>query len=263
MEDTCTILSIQDSDKTMKSLRKLNSDIRIAFKPFVKSADYLDFLVRTNSEVSKSEETKFNKAFIKAKHIVGKSLEEIRTFRMDLVESSSYLSSASSERRKHRLDLLKKEAAIQKEKLKLEEEEIARKAEVNRKKQELEINLKLLKQENNFMEDESRDLPSLDLNSEDKENLTRKYIENLNLCESDTETPEPDRTIPIPTPFRPNQNFSKNNVPLRPSAPAFYPSNPRFTPQHVQYEPVPAVSQFRNLLSCFHNMLCLKMYFQI
>ena len=60
---------------------------------------------------------------------------------MDLVESSSYLSSASSERRKHRLDLLKKEAAIQKEKLKLEEEDIVRKAEVNRKKQELEINL--------------------------------------------------------------------------------------------------------------------------
>ena len=32
-------------------------------------------------------------------------------------------------------------------------------------------------------------------------------------------------------------------MPLRPSAPAFYPSNPRFTPQHVQYEPVPAVPQ--------------------
>ena len=79
---------------------------------------------------------------------------------MDLVESSSYLSSASSERRKHRLDFLKKEAAIQKEKLKLEEEEITHKAEVNRKKQELEINLKLLKQENELMEDESRDLPS-------------------------------------------------------------------------------------------------------
>ena len=50
---------------------------------------------------------------MKAKQIVEKSLEEIKTFRMDLVESSSYLSSASSERRKHRLDLLKKEAAIQ------------------------------------------------------------------------------------------------------------------------------------------------------
>ena len=149
----------------------------------MKSAeDYLDFLIRTNSEASKNEETKFNEVFVKAKQLVEKSLEEIKTFRMDLVESSSYLSSASSERRKHRLDLLKKEAAIQKEKLKLEEEEIARKAEVNRKKQELEINLKLLKQENIFMEDESRDFPSLDLNSEDKENRTKKYIENLNLC---------------------------------------------------------------------------------
>ena len=119
---------------------------------------------------------------MKAKQTVEKSLEEIKTFRMDLLESSSYLSSAYSERRKHRLDLSKKEAAIQKEKLKLEKEEITHKAEVNRKKQELEINLKLLKHENELMEDEFRDLPSLDLNWEDKENRTKKYIENLNLC---------------------------------------------------------------------------------
>ena len=143
---------------------------------------------------------------------------------MDLVESSSYLSSASSERRKHRRDLLKKEAAIQKEKLKLEEEDIVRKAEVNRKKQELEINLKLSKQENEFMEDESRDLPSLDLNSEDKENRTQKYIENLNLCESDTETAEPHRTRPMPT-FRPYKNFSENKVPLRPTQPSVLNNN--------------------------------------
>ena len=67
------------------------------------------------------------------------------------------------------IDILKKEAALQKEKLKLEEEEIARKADVNRKKEELEIDLQLPKQKKQFGEDESRDLPSLDLNSEDKE----------------------------------------------------------------------------------------------
>ena len=55
-----------------------------------------------------------------------------------------------------------------------------------------ETRTRLPKQENEFMEDESRDLPSLDLNSEDKKNRSRKYIENLNRCESDTETPEPD-----------------------------------------------------------------------
>ena len=60
--------------------------------------------------------------------------------------------------------------------MKLEKEEITHKAEVNRKKQELDINLKLLKQENEFMEDESRDLPFLNVNSEDKENRTQKYI---------------------------------------------------------------------------------------
>ena len=48
---------------------------------------------------------KFNEAFIKAKQIVEKSVEEKKTFRMNLVESAPYLSSASSERRKHRLDL--------------------------------------------------------------------------------------------------------------------------------------------------------------
>ena len=85
--------------------------------------------------------------------------------------------------------------------MEIEEEEIARKAEVNRKKQELEINLKL-KQIH-----EPRDLPSLDLNSEDKENRTRIYIKNLNLCESDTETPEPDRAIHIPITFRLNKIF--------------------------------------------------------
>ena len=53
MEDT--ILSIQDSDKFIKSLRKLDSDIRTTFEPYVKSAeDYLDFLIRRNSEASKS-----------------------------------------------------------------------------------------------------------------------------------------------------------------------------------------------------------------
>ena len=42
--------------------------------------NYLDFLIRTNSEASKSEETKFNEAFMKAKQIVEKSLEEIKHF---------------------------------------------------------------------------------------------------------------------------------------------------------------------------------------
>ena len=90
--------------------------------------NYLEFLIRTKSEASKSEKTKFIEAFIKAKQIVKKFLEEIKTIRMDLDESFSYLSSVSSQRRKHRLDLLKKEAAIQKEKLKLEKEEITHKS---------------------------------------------------------------------------------------------------------------------------------------
>ena len=68
--------------------------------------------------------------------------------------------------------------------MKLEEEETARKAEEHEKQQQvLEINLKLLKQENEFMKDESRDL-----NSEDTENRTRKFLENLNLCESDRDS---------------------------------------------------------------------------
>ena len=105
MEDT--ILNIQDSDNTIKTLRKLDTDVRTTFESYIQSAeDYLDYLGRSNSEESKSEETKFNEAFIKAKQIVEKSLEKIlKTFRMNLVESAPYLSSASSERRKHTLDL--------------------------------------------------------------------------------------------------------------------------------------------------------------
>lgn len=46
MDDTNT--SIHDSDKTVKSLCKLDYDI---FEPYVKSAeDHLDLLIRTNSE---------------------------------------------------------------------------------------------------------------------------------------------------------------------------------------------------------------------
>ena len=79
MEDT--ILNIQDSDNTIKTLRKLDTDVRTTFESYVQSVeDYLDFLGRSNSEASKSEETKFNEAFFKAKQIVEKSLEEIKHF---------------------------------------------------------------------------------------------------------------------------------------------------------------------------------------
>ena len=70
------------------------------------------------------------------------------------------------------------------------------------------------------------------------------------------ETPEPDRTIPIPIPFRPNQNFSENNVPLIPSSPVFYLSNPSFRFHYGQCELVTAVPQLSQPAVMIHNILC-------
>ncbi|XP_062585397.1 uncharacterized protein LOC134247072 [Saccostrea cucullata] len=245
------ILSIQESDKTIKTLRKFDADIRAAFEPYVCYADeYRDFLVRTNSEASKREDTRFSGTFVKAKQIVENSLEQIKTLRLDLVETASHISGASSGKRKQKLEFLKKEAELQKEKLKLEEEEITRKAEVHRKKQELDINLKLLKEENVVMDEESEGSLSLDIESESKDEQVRRYVESLNFRENDVassnlHTPVPDKTIPIPTPYRPIQSYTNRILPSA-SAPVFHPAEPTSAIPHTQFDSVPIAQQFPN-----------------
>lgn len=225
-----SILSIQDSEKDVKSLRKLDNDIRVVFEEYTERVNvYGECLRRVNNELARKEEEKLKAYYTRASQLVENALEEIKNLRMDLVENASHISTTSSSERRRRgeqkLEYLKKEAELQKEKLKLEQEEITHKAEAARKKQEVEINLNLLKQESAVMMDEEdeEDDVSLSVTTDNRKDRTRRYVENLNSHDNDIEredadlrTPIPAETVPIPTPYRPSyiqrQHFADNSA---------------------------------------------------
>lgn len=89
---------------------------------------YGECLHRVNNELARKEEEKLKTYYSRATQLVGNALDEIKNLRMDLVENVLHISTTSSSERRRRgerkLEYLKKEAELQKEKLKLEQEEI-------------------------------------------------------------------------------------------------------------------------------------------
>lgn len=121
------LLIIQDSEKDVKSLRKLDNDIRVVFEEYTERVNvYGECLHRVYNELARKEEEKLKTYYSRATQLVGNALDEIKNLRMDLVENASHISTTSSSERRRRgerkLEYLKKEAELQKEKLKLEQE---------------------------------------------------------------------------------------------------------------------------------------------
>lgn len=120
--------------------------------------------------------------FENGKSVVYKALDNIKTAKLNLLETASEISTTSTERkrRKEKLEIIKKEAELRKQKLRLEEHETIRIAEMNREKCELDIDLDLLKQEQSASDDElSIEQDLADIERENSGERTQKYVENI------------------------------------------------------------------------------------
>ncbi|XP_062607729.1 uncharacterized protein LOC134269543 [Saccostrea cucullata] len=199
------ILSIQQTDKNIDHYRELESQINSAFSDYQRhTEDYLSFLRQYNSELTRNERQRCADDFDKGKSVVQKALNNIKKLKLDLLDSVSNVSISSSEKKRRgerKLELMKKEAELKKEKLRLEVEESIQKAELKRKKEELEIDLKLLKQESIIeAASDEESVEDLQLDEETSSQRASKYVSSL-----------PDE-IPSEIPNQPNVDSSKQKT---------------------------------------------------
>nr|XP_034315267.1 uncharacterized protein LOC117685106 [Crassostrea gigas] len=176
------ILRVQKCDRTIEQYQILQSDIENTFSEFHNSIkQYLVFLQRhSRSEQGKSEMKRCTEDFEKGKSVVYKALDNIKAAKLDLLETASEISTTSTEkkrRKERKLEIMKKEAELRKQKLRLEEDESIRIAEMNRKKCELDIDLDLLKQEQSASDDElSMEQDLADIERESSGERTQKFV---------------------------------------------------------------------------------------
>lgn len=179
------ILRVQKCDRNIEQYQILQSDIENTFSEFHNSIkQYLVFLQRhSRSEQGKSEIKRCTEDFEKGKSVVYKALDNIKAAKLDLLETASEISTTSTERKRRKerkLEVMKKEAELRKQKLRLEEDESIRIAEMNRKKCELDIDLDLLKQEQSASDDElSMEQDLADIERESSGERTQKFVENI------------------------------------------------------------------------------------
>ena len=96
-------------------------------------------------------------------------------------DDGSHRSVTSSERKRRderKKENIRKQAMLQKERLRMEADEKAYRAEIERKKKEIEIDMKLLKLEDD-MSDEDGVSVTLDIPIEDKNERTSNYVASL------------------------------------------------------------------------------------
>ncbi|XP_062603438.1 uncharacterized protein LOC134265202 [Saccostrea cucullata] len=171
VEDVLVKSGLCEND--FKKVREVEHSLNVKFKEFcIVSEDYKKYLNRQNTGEASDMLKTFDRFENKCFAIVRKTSNELESTKFDLLETLSHVSNSSSfqrekiQREKAKLELIKKEAELKKQKTDIE-------TKINIVQQEKEI----IEAEADLSDNEKSDL-SLDVPVSTKEQLTSDYIIN-------------------------------------------------------------------------------------